>query len=598
MTDKEDDMVSTTSNDSDYSLDYEYIGPREPNIRQDTDSDCSELSDSPGHGGFDMWDEDPHSTNEFTWDSNDMKLTHSIKIRQTELKKYWPHQSFYNHNKGWPLQLPLSCSTTNHDQSANSLCLLLSDLGVSERLHAIYRDRIIECGAQMGDARPVKQEHENDTTWLESQDTNSHLPSKSIDNDLFNETHAFVSLSPSIQQQQQQQNTPCLLGSPDPIRLLSKCVPYTKYIQRSDIPTAHTLNTYLSLSFEPLCFEEKYGYMAIGGLEGEFEIYCCMEEQPHKIFGTQFKGKNNVLLMTNAIQIVRLFPHTHLLIVSMNDAGLLVYSLSKHDNNHHLVSLVHHIPSFSRMPINDARLSPDGQHLVCVGDDAFLFYLPFTLPLAQPQQIPIPTTASYYSSQHISWSKSSLYFAHTSDTDHHVLVWRVLPRLEMIHRIDAGGSTLAIRFHPEHEGVLAFSNRYGYLHTVDLEEAKPNQLSTEDPDWMPRQEITMVSFRGEKNRRLRILAKINGIQWSRDGKHLYVSTKKRVLVYQFMKSNQVDSLERLATEKILTILETRKRQFKSSIETFKKETKKFKKDLDQLPECIQKKLKQHHLASH
>ncbi|CAO3700972.1 unnamed protein product [Rhizopus stolonifer] len=564
MTDKEDDMISITSNDSDYSLDYEYIGPREPNIRQDTDSDCSELSDSPGHEGFDMWDEDPHSSNEFTWDSNDMKLTHSIKIRQAKLKKYWPHQSFYNHNKGWPLQLPFSCSTTNHDQSANSLCLLLSDLGVSERLLAIYRDRIIECGAQMGDTRSVKQEHENDTTWLESQDTDSHLPSKSVDKDLFNETHASVSLSPSIQQQQQ--NTSCLLDSPNPIRLLSKCVPYTKYIQRSNIPTAHTLNTYLSLSFEPLCFEEKYGYLAIGGLEGEFEIYCCMKEQPHKIFGTQFKG-------------------------------LLVYSLSEHDNNNHLVSLVHHISSFSRMPINDARLSPDGQHLVCVGDDVFLFYLPFTLPLAQPQQVPIPTTASYYSSQHISWSKSSLYFAHTSDTDHHVLVWRVLPRLEMIHRIDAGGNTFAIQFHPEHEGVLAFSNRYGYLHTVDLEEVQPNQSSAEDLDWVARQEITMVSFRGEKNRRLRILAKINGIQWSRDGKHLYVSTKKRVLVYQFIKSNQVDSLEKLATEKILIILEAR-RQLKRSIETIEKETKKFKKDLDQLPECIQKKLKQHHLASH
>jgi hypothetical protein len=66
----------------------------------------------------------------------------------------------------------------------------------------------------------------------------------------------------------------------------------------------------------------------------------------------------------------------------------------------------------------------------------------------------------------------------------------------------------------------------------------------------------MVSFRGEKNRRLRILAKINGLQWSRDGSYLYVSTKKRVLAYEFMESSRrIQSLEKMASLTALSILE-------------------------------------------
>ncbi len=161
----------------------------------------------------------------------------------------------------------------------------------------------------------------------------------------------------------------------------------------------------------------------------------------------------------------------------------------------------------------------------------------------------------------------------------------------MLYRIDAGGYTYAVQFHPEYEGVLAFTNRYGYLHTVDLNEAvsiyNPNQIvsidhqttsfsthvcnsscssSSDEPiyhtmDLIARQEVTMVSFRGEKNKRLRILAKINGIQWSKDGKHLYISTKKRVLAYQFIKSSShIDTLEKMAGLKALSIMEKQKRK--------------------------------------
>lgn len=190
--------------ESDYSLDYEYLGPRKPNYRdeQDSDSDASELSNSSSDEGFDMWDEDPYSTNDFTWESNDMRLTSFMKQRQRQLKLInsfasW-NSSFYRKEKGWPKQLPASSSTTNHDQSASALSLVLSDFGSSEKLHAVYRDRIIECGKY--DNHPTKNSITpnkiNDTTWLDHEESNtvdnicsSHSSNKFI------ETHASISHS-------------------------------------------------------------------------------------------------------------------------------------------------------------------------------------------------------------------------------------------------------------------------------------------------------------------------------------------------------------------------------------------------------------------
>ncbi|ORE14234.1 hypothetical protein BCV71DRAFT_251437 [Rhizopus microsporus] len=565
------DWLSQIEDDteSDYSLDYEYIGPRQPIYRSDQDADsvCSELSDSPCHNGFDMWDEDPYSTNDFTWESNDMKLTSFIKSRKKELDAIttpWKKSSFYTKERGWPRQLPYSSSTTNHDQSASSLCLTLSDYGTTEKLHAIYRDRIIECGTPLGypsSHHSTKQSDSVNTTWLESQEDNhssssssssssSHCKSpssitqaSSSSSSIFYETHASVSLPPqedTLAQQNTNHSYPVDKNNDNnnnnSTSLLSKFVPYTKYIKRSQFPIAYPKDAYLPLSFEPLCLAEKYGYMAIGGLEAY--------------------------------------------------------------NNHDQLTVT--TPKRILIPDN----------VLCLSH-------------------------SPYSSQHLAWSKSSLYFAHTSDTHSFVLVWRTQPKLEMLYRIDAGGYTYAIQFHPEYEGVLAFSNRYGYLHTVDLTEAvsiyNPNQIvsihhfdrpsttspghvctpsctPSDDPiyhtaDLVARQEITMVSFRGEKNRRLRILAKINGIQWSHDGKYLYISTKKRVLAYQFVKSmRQVDSLEKMAGLKVLSIMEEQGLKKRKRAETEWEQSKRlaWTHQWNQVPKHVRDKVlaKTTDLASH
>lgn len=879
--------------DSDYSLDYEYLGPRHPVYRDqnDADSDASELSCNlydntvstsstslpatalaettddiaEASRGFDMWDEDPYSTNDFTWESNDMRLTRFIKAKQQSLLKVnvlapWKTKSsFWRKEKGWPRQLPYSSTTTNHDQSANALCLVPSNYALDEQLYGIYRDRIVECGrcwssplySALQQPQPIMMKWPcssdkrgtlataatsvapaaTTTTWIDSSDTQNpsasvskslYYPSDSTsggtnlsdsqsqqtsgssslsDGSKFCSTHISISLkrnsSPSLGLHPVARVTGSGSGSgsgsgfgsgsgscdPDPDSVMAatptattrpgtstigKFVPYTKYIKRTEFtPPTGQQHAYVGLTFEPLCLERKYGFMAIGGLEGEFELYCCMDsDHPIKIWGTKFKGRDNIMLMTNAIQIVRWkrtggdgnnnsggdntdydddngdgddddVEYDYFLFACMNEAGILVYRLPPHhqciakEQQQTTAQLYAHLQSFDRVPINDAKVSPDGTKMVCVGDDGFIFMLDIfyrpslrfssldtsvpdlaemaiddgALSFGSPVKLPIPisllqptdsvpassppsstnvqpisasssssslspmevdgpahsfnnnttiisnddhlshVTATPYSSQHVVWNHSSEYFAHTSDTHHRVLVWRA-STLDILCSIDSAGYTYAIKFHPYLDGVLAFTNRYGYFHTVDLNQAldststTTSSTSSTSPSLSAssildfdrqtaatrghtcnpycikeidipasashssssssashsspssstttatattttttirphhhhtahhtnhlkiRHEMTMVAFRGEKDRRLRILAKINGIQWSQDGRYLYVATKKRVLAYEFIIWSQqhVQSLFGLAGQTIRQILEKQQQQ--------------------------------------
>lgn len=583
-------------NESEYSLDYEFPGPRYANYRSTIDDDevASQLSDEEleqDRPRFDMWDDDPY--NDFTWESNDMQLTKFMKRKQKEI----PFTSFWKTEKGWPKQLPYSCSSTNHDQSANAICLVQSNYGLSEQLYAVYRDRIIQCGKPPPNTIQLNtnnkltnnRNQKRDTTWLETdrEEYTSNVNNKFID------THQSVSISKlnklgmnnDEQQQQQQQDK-----EEEDNHYLSKFQPFTKYIKRTDYPTQ---NPYLSLGFDPQCLAQKYGYMAIGGVEGEFELYCCMDSKtPIKIWGTKFKGKDNVMLMTNSIQIVRwknnvTQKYQHMLIGCMNEAGLLFYHLPPHEEckSFHtqkglqpIVKLHSHLRSFHGVPINDAKLSPDGSKLVCVGDDNIIFIIDVfhcdttgEISFSLPTEIEIPPQlfqqksmkSTPYSSQYVCWSASSEYFAHTSDSHNLVLIWRTRTR-EILYTIDAVGYTYAISFHPKLDHILVFTNRYGYFHTVDLsnilyfDQQTPYSRGHQCLDscyqggqhavfhtshLKIQHEITMVSFRGEINTKLRILAKINGIEWSKDGSHLYLATKKRVLAYQFkMTHNMPPSL--------------------------------------------------------
>lgn len=534
------------SYDSDYSLDYEFSGPRYSNYRPiDEEGIASDLSDEEvdqNASRFDMWDDDPY--NDFTWESNDMQLTKFIKEKQKQLSN---KESFWTKEKGWPKQLPYSCSSTNHDQSANAICLVQSNYGLSERIYAVYRDRIIECGRppSSGNKRQKNKEFSKDTTtWIESNDHHPNYSTHSSTSKFF-DTHQSVSVT-NTQRKQKEKVPPATIERTE--ELINQFEPYTKYIKRCDYPSILPTDAYIYPGFDPQCIAYKYGYLAIGGVEGEFELYCCMDAaNPVKIWGTKFKGKDNVMLMTNSIQLVRWTNTTtaeyeHMLIGCMNEAGLLFYHLPSHNHCNTfrstaspVVKLHSHIRSFNGVPINDAKLSPDGTRLVCVGDENMIFMIDVHLctntgeiQFGNPIEMVIPPhlfqsrllPSSPFSSQYVAWSPSSEYFAHTSDSHNLVFIWKTATK-EIVHTIDAAGYTYAIAFHPHLENVLVFTNRYGYFQTIEF--------STDTV----RHEITMVSFRGEVDKRLRILAKINGIEWSKDGNYLYVATKKRVLAYRF-----------------------------------------------------------------
>ncbi|KAI8075223.1 hypothetical protein BC940DRAFT_287761 [Gongronella butleri] len=689
-----------------FSLDYEYIGPRQPVYRSDDDNDsvASHLSSSPSAPAFDMWDEDLYSSNDYTWQSNDMRLTHFIKHRQRQLAHTWRDApSFWRKERGWPRQMPFSATTTNHDQASHALRLVpADDLAQAEGLFCIYRDSIVQCG-QEPPKDPQLASISSSSSSISSSSTPCSPPTTTClpqgassavveppatDSAKFCATHYSVSLpsggnnssdttassssssssdgskGSSSNSSKNDENTATSgkkgdIGGKqqesdeleDKKKCIEHCVPYTKFIRRMAHPR-HT--AYLPLAFEPMCFDQRYGYLAVGGLEGEFELYCCMDPSvpPKKLWTTTFKRHGNLMLMTNSLQIVRYACDDHsydiYLFACMNEAGILVYRLPPHHYCMQHPSTIPapyaHLHAFDHLPINDARVSPDGSKLVCVGDGHHVFVIDLacqpTLTFALPHKLTIPPAIlqdlTCYTSQHVAWSPTGTYFAHTSDTHDRVLVWHA-STLRLLSSIHTAGYTYAIQFHPVLDNILVFANRYGYFHTVDLHQQAtataaaaasssssslfgdndndtpvspasslisapsawaPSPIASSSPSVVapppppppppsgnyqrseddekcdelphPRQEITMVSFRGEKDRRLRILAKINGLQWSLDGLYLYVATKKRVLAYEFMHlarqlpGRKVASLYSLARTQLcshLTLFQHKRRQW-------------------------------------
>ncbi|OZJ04057.1 hypothetical protein BZG36_03580 [Bifiguratus adelaidae] len=239
---------------------------------------------------------------------------------------------------------------------------------------------------------------------------------------------------------------------------------------------------------------------------------------------------------------------------------------------------VEHCRDFFGEPINDCKVAPNGRFMISVCDRPFIYLSRLRRPIQhsgadttpiiqqtkrhkipdkylkglwtnsyQVSELPgdrvlagdendifrrsrVPLSPSSFRSQYISWNASSTLFAHTSDTHPLVLVWSVVEendqevKVECVRSIDAAGTTYAITFHPFAEGVFAFTNRYGYFHTVDLSqgtlvtstvncdmpkdgkaESEPllavqvqvirNDLTyISHPSFHPRHEITMVSY--------------------------------------------------------------------------------------------------------
>ncbi|KAF9945777.1 hypothetical protein BGZ70_003616 [Mortierella alpina] len=175
-----------------------------------------------------------------------------------------------------------------------------------------------------------------------------------------------------------------------------------------------------------------------------------------------------------------------------------------------------------------------------------------------------------YSSQYVAWNSTSTKFAHSSDVCPRVVVWS-MPAREIVCCVDTGGMGYAIEFHPRLENLFAVSNWYGFVHIVDVtgccvgdedlipsethyngqSEHGPGLVGCEGPHYEEKHDVLMLSFRGEKDRHLRILDGIRGLGWSTDGRHLYVATLRRVLRYELADDRvRIPSLFELCGRKV------------------------------------------------
>ncbi|KAJ3034935.1 hypothetical protein HDU99_010651 [Rhizoclosmatium hyalinum] len=177
----------------------------------------------------------------------------------------------------------------------------------------------------------------------------------------------------------------------------------------------------------------------------------------------------------------------------------------------------------------------------------------------------------------MSWNSTSQYFAASCDTLPWIILFDAHNNGEIVCRLDAGMSTYAVTFHPTNPYVLAFSNRLGYVHIVDLssylgENAKPVPEGERPPFVYPPRQVLRHDYQipveprsgsypdltaltrvgggvvntGSGQGYLQesysgLAAKINGILWSDDGRRLYVATNRRVLMHT-VKEREVPSL--------------------------------------------------------
>ncbi|KAI9343536.1 hypothetical protein BDR26DRAFT_858277 [Obelidium mucronatum] len=418
--------------------------------------------------------------------------------------------------------------------------------------------------------------------------------------------------------------------------------PYTKYLSRPDDDMVTPKDERLmSLPAEVVSMDMAFGFLAIGFDDGILAAFCVEKGLPHLILYETASNRND---MFNSVHISRRivrkvgsddmtdedkpFEHEYTLLVTRNMGAVDVHVLSKHQlqerekenstvvcPNHDLATKCTKSLDGFISPPNDARLSPDGRFLACVGDDGGVWIAPMTYSSSEDKDanaieefdatLPIRQFGAFQkldlgylfapmtdppiaisdatrvtgrrhrqrdvlslTMQYMSWSCGSRYFAASSDSFPWVLIFDVENEGRVVCRLDAGNPTFAVAFHPTNPYVLAFSNRMGYVHIVDLTEylknpLKETSMSTQPPFIYPPRQIlrhdyqvpgtggtTSTGGRFLQESFSGIVAKINGILWSDDGQRLYVATNRRVLMHTVADRTEAPSLLECVSRKV------------------------------------------------
>ncbi|KAJ3362951.1 hypothetical protein GGF32_005091 [Allomyces javanicus] len=244
--------------------------------------------------------------------------------------------------------------------------------------------------------------------------------------------------------------------------------------------------------------------------------------------------------------------------------------------------------------IKDAKVSPDRQWLVAIGDHGAVWIMrvvwdeptvddgivlpprvptdPFLASLEYPVLIAAalmdsarrlnPTAAMRtmledLTLKDVAWAPCSTRFAVSSNTHPYLLVFSAptpdgaAAKLE--HVVFTARPPYAIVFHPRDRSVLAVSNRHGYVQIIDLDACDPPFVVVPKRKTLKqvaaRWSADTISELADASRRYpreilpvrfgSMSCQITGLQWSLDGHFLYIATYERVLVYQFKRPSSL-----------------------------------------------------------
>ncbi|KAG9304552.1 hypothetical protein G9A89_020116 [Geosiphon pyriformis] len=544
-------------------------------------SDLSDIEHSDSEGSRDLT-EDTHSLVGMP-----KQISGSIKrlrrsIINQQVNAPWFQKSFLRKDKGHPRQIVHSPSSSNHFQCANSLAVCPTDFGLNHDIYTYTLNLVIKAGQRSKfdptSSNPLvdKDEIRGKKLFEEAESDIEHFPTPYLD-----------------------ENAKILIQ------------PFRKHFNAADNLSFNHLSEHAAivLQKQPYFITHKFGYLCVGGGEDAISVYSTMNNQPDLLLQTKIDSSYPILI--NSADIFRWEITTttelekkyfYLLIVTANQYGVFFFELPPYRNSipntketkYSSPKLIKHSSVFepgdpSRAMVNDARISPNGKWVVVVSDSSsnwifdvvkkekrksrksrkrdLLANVPFVI--GEPRhlnniQVLNRYMAGEYRSQYVSWNSNSTMFAQSSDTHCFIIVWG-MPKAEILHVIDTGGPTFAIKFNPLREQLLAFANRFGFFHLVDFSqstdpkitwntstlpfqgvphEEKPQHeiLDTSTSEYLPpsiiqrakhvfRHEIYMISRRARNHPKYRIFSTINGIEWSSDGENLYIASKCRVLTY-------------------------------------------------------------------
>eukprot|EP00736_Rhodelphis_marinus_P000943 Rmarinus@m.18191 len=246
----------------------------------------------------------------------------------------------------------------------------------------------------------------------------------------------------------------------------------------------HKPSTIMLCDFEPTSMTVGCGYVAAGGQQSQLKVVSLENDSTVGSVCYDAKIGDSV---NNALNVTRHCGETRLL-VSNNDETIKVFSLQTMDE----VATIQ-----CGVAINYSAVSPDGKHMVAVGDSdhTFLFDTNGYKLMSTLKETGDAGMCS-------AWNAASNQFAIASQ-EGKVIVWdlrmlRVLAKLEAKQTAPVKRACRSLRFSPSSAiDLLTFTEHVSYLHVVDARTYNDHQVIRTCPQ---ESDISGVCFSADSNR--------------------------------------------------------------------------------------------------